>query len=888
MDFIRRNLERKIELLTAQNKSADLRVHYQAIYEYMIILVMSYLWNKNFDSLGVDEKEYISSAIVKPSIGSIVEIARKLDVGNEIFSNKKLQKSFDKYPSLRNEKLGHGFTFEDETDAFLISFDELHQSLLESGVFIFCDNLELINVVGVGTGNAIGIIYKPNGADYLPWSCPMGVHNFENTGLYGFTEGKGYFKLHPFIQINDENEFYIFSSIQEKLSGLARFNRLIKTGHTLREVKEFVNIVVDFDDKKRRCSNGTVLNNFSKNYKKYIETGIKRKINKFLISNKSSVFATVWGHGGVGKTASIQSVCEDLGNVENKKFNYVVFLSAKDRLYNYYQGVINEIHEKVSTLDDIIVYTNEIMFSVSSSDSSDIIEFDGQLLMVIDDFETFSSDEKGKILDFIKLLNINHHKVIITTRAATLILGEEIKSNELTEDEMIKFLLEVIEIEAPLVNIKQIQSYLEKDSNYKKVHEMTSGRPLFIFQFAVLLAQKALADEVINIDIKSSGNAVKFLYDRIYDYLSPVAQNLFVAMCLLVSSDDLTNVVEKLQYLVNMEDQQDDFDNGINELVKLKIIEIFEQKFFRVYSREILKFMNEYYQQNIAQDKEKLTSRLLLVGKDKKLDNDHALLINADSSKITGAEGEVISKYRYIINREQTSYVVKLQALLNLGSYLFSTKNDAEGALRLFADYRQVFDKDIKFLKAYIQYLWAADIDDSRDASIKLIKWFFWTKNELSEDMRLQLNSLLVMYESISVINDREVLKEEKRFDIITIAEYEERYNAQKNIMNTIISKAGARLVEVLIGNQILELSSATRTQVLAGLVQLVEVYIRLKRYAQARNICDKVIDVLPQNFHQPFKSKLKKLDMYERVAVARKNDSDFASSLKNALKKSN
>ncbi|MCI1186222.1 NB-ARC domain-containing protein [Hymenobacter sp. DH14] len=886
MDFILRNLERRIELLAAQNKKADLRVHYQAKYEYMLVLAMSYLWNKNFDSLGANEKEYISAAIVKPSIGSIVEIARKLDIHNELFSNKKLQKSFDKYPSLRNEKLGHGFTFEDETDELLGSFDELYQGLLESGVFIFCEKLELINVIDIDSDNSTGIIYKPNGADYLPWSCPKGVYGFDKIGLYGFTESKGYFRLSPFVFINDEDEFYIYSSIQEKLSGLARFNRLIKTGHILKEVKEFVNIVIDFDDKKRRCSNGTVLNNFTKNYKKYIETGVKRKINKFLVSNKSSVFATVWGHGGVGKTASIQSVCEDLGNVENKKFNYIVFLSAKDRLYNYYQGTINEIDERVSSLEDIILYTNEIMFSKSSSEALDIIDFDGQLLLVIDDFETFSPEEKGKILDFIKLLNINHHKVIITTRAATLILGEEIKSNELDEQEMIKFLLEVIEIEAPLVNIAQIQHYLEKDSNYKKVHEMTSGRPLFIFQFAVLLAQKALADEVINIDIKSSSNAVKFLYDRIYDYLSPVAQHLFVAMCLLVSSDDLTNVVEKLQYLVNMEDQQDDFDNGINELVKLKIIEIFEQKFFRVYSREILKFMNEYFQQNIPQEKEKLTYRLSLVGRDKKLDNDHALLINADSSRITATEGEVVSKYRYIVNREQTSYSIKLQALLNLGTYLFSTKNDAEGALRLFADYKQIFENDIKFTKAYVQYLWSADIDDSRDTAIKLIKWYFWTKNELSDDMRLQLNSMLVMYESIEVVNSRENLKEEKRFDMISIEEYNEKYTQQKIVMNSIVAKAGSRLVEVLNSDQILELSSATRTLVLAGLVQLVEVYIRLNRNTQARAICNKVIAVLPQNFHQPFKSKLKKLDMYERVTVSRRNDSDFASTLKNALKK--
>lgn len=885
MDFIRRNLERRIQLLAARNKNSDLRVHYQARYEYMLVLALAYLWNKNFDSLDIGDKEYVSSMIVKPSIGSIVDVSRKLDVENEFFGNGKIRKSFDKYPALRNEKLGHGYTFEDNNDSLLGSLDEMYESLLGSKIFLYFEDVDLIDVSDIDESNATGITYKSNGADYLPWSCPLGVYKFEKTGLYGFCESKGYFRLHPFIIISDENEFYIFSSIQEKLSGLTRFNRLIKTGHVLKEVKEFISIVVDFDENKKRCSNGTVLNNFTKNYKKYIETGVKKKINKFLFYNKSSVFATVWGHGGVGKTASIQSVCEDLGSIENKKFNYVIFLTAKDRSYNYYQGAINELSESVSSLDEIIIYTNEIMFSKSSSDSSDIIDFDGQLLLVIDDFETFSSEEKDRILDFIKLLNINHHKVIITTRAATLILGEEIKSNELGEEEMIAFLLEVIEIEAPLVNINQVRSHLERDENYKKVHDITSGRPLFIFQFAVLLAQKALIDEVVKIDIKSAPNAVKFLYDRIYDYLSPIAKDLFLAISLLVSSDDLTNVVEKLQYLVNMEDQQDDFDNGINELIKLKIIEIFEQKFFRVYSREILKFMKEYYQIDLVGNKERYNNRLIVIGRDKKLDNDHALLSNADSSRITATEGEVINKYRYIINREHTAYAVKLQALLNLGSYFFSTRNDAESALRLFSDYKQFFENDVRFIKIYAQYSWSADIDDSRSEAIKLIKWFFWSKNEMTDDMRVQLDSLLVMYQSILVVNERENLKEEKRFDIITDVEYDEKFNLQRDEMNLIITKSGARIVDVLNNNKIIELSPGARTLALAGLVQLVEVYIRLKRYIPAREICDKVVDSLPQNFHQPFKSKLKRLDMFEKVK-AKKNESDFALGLKAALKK--
>ncbi len=52
----------------------------------------------------------------------------------------------------------------------------------------------------------------------------------------------------------------------------------------------------------------------------------------------------MWGHGGIGKTSAIQHVCEQLANTEYKKFDYIIFLSAKDRYYNYYKGIIEVVN----------------------------------------------------------------------------------------------------------------------------------------------------------------------------------------------------------------------------------------------------------------------------------------------------------------------------------------------------------------------------------------------------------------------------------------------------------------------------------------------------------------------------------------------------------------
>ena len=73
----------------------------------------------------------------------------------------------------------------------------------------------------------------------------------------------------------------------------------------------------------------------------------KNKLITFLKDGKSSVAAILWGHGGVGKTATIQSVCDDFSNSERKFFDYVIFLSAKDRIYNIHTGDVNDITDRV-------------------------------------------------------------------------------------------------------------------------------------------------------------------------------------------------------------------------------------------------------------------------------------------------------------------------------------------------------------------------------------------------------------------------------------------------------------------------------------------------------------------------------------------------------------
>ncbi|NCQ95317.1 MAG: hypothetical protein GPJ13_09170 [Microcystis aeruginosa W11-06] len=536
----------------------------------MLVLILAYLWNKNLESLEPDAKERVVKIVEKPTIGQILEICRKLDTKKEILK-KKANSLIDSYTELRNQRIGHGYVYQDAIGKLIDHLRNLSLEIESLPISFFNQDIDLVVVSNINDqGTYHGIAYRADG-DYDYWNCPQQVHQFFPNDLYGLMNNNTYFRLSPFISLRTEDEYYIFNSIVERLTGKIKYNRINKTGEYFQEYQELCKLYVENDGHRKKGINGTIINVFDNNYKKYIDVGIKAKITEFIIKNKSSVASTVWGHGGVGKTASVQRVCEELTNSSTKYFDYIVFLSAKDRFYDYFTGTVKiiEDEQKTGSFDKLIRNINFILRKEDIYDTDYIYEFEGKLLLIIDDYETFSSDDKEEIENFIKKLNINHHKVIITTRA-NLIVGYEIQTNELKKDETKQFLTQIRNIEFPTSSVIHEAQLTSKQLD--KIQDITSGRPLFIFQFAYIVEQRGLP-YALSKDFKSGEDAIKFLYGRIYDYLSKTAQNVFVAMGILTnnSEGDLTNLLEKVKYILNLEHRENEFNMAIKELEKLRI-----------------------------------------------------------------------------------------------------------------------------------------------------------------------------------------------------------------------------------------------------------------------------------------------------------------------------
>ena len=850
MDYIEKKISQKIRFHENLGQKIELKIYLQVKVEYILLFLLAYLWNTNFSKLPLKQKSYVAKKICRPTFGEIVGMINILDIEKTIRSTDQINSILENYPKMRNEKIGHGYIFEDGIDEYIDVFSDIANRLLDQSIFE--DSIDLVLVKKFDGVNFTGINFKSN-ADYIPWVASREVFPFQINNLYCFKSNK-YFRLSPFINIVSEDEFYIFVSIIDKLSGKVKYNRINKTEIIYTEWPELSGLFIEEIEGRKRSANGTIINDFKRNYRKYINVGIKDKIKQFLLNNRASVCATLWGHGGVGKTASIQSICDDFVADEKKYFDYIIFLSAKDRFFNYYTGEIEEITEdKITTYEQILEISNKILGKEEDIlTDQHIITTEGRILLIIDDYETFVSTEKQKIENFIKELDINKHKVIITTRA-NLIVGEEIPTNEFNANETLEFLFEVFQAEYPESKAMVKQEILSK--NKKIIHSITSGRPIFIYQFASIIAQKGFEEALWN-QLSSSKAAREFLYGRVYEYLSPVAQNVFPAISRLVKDDKETNLIDKLQYILNLEEEDDNFQSAIKELIKIRIIEVIDNRFFRVYSKELWEVMNDYFQQKDSTFRSSINFRLNHVSNDRELSIDGALLVNADAARYSKNEGEVVSLYRQILNRARSPKNIKIKALLNLTSYLSTDKGKSEDAIAVFEDYIDLFPDELDAIKMYSTYCWSTG---EQEKSINILLEYFARNGKVSYH-HLELFGLLLTNRGNYWLNKREETKSKYSLRQISRDDYSRQITEQQEIFHDIFRKQGHILFNHIRNKDFGKFNPGIKQNVATGLYQLIEVCIRISKFDYAEEICQYGLQNFPSHYRNLIRRKIERM----------------------------
>lgn len=866
MDFVLHRINQRINLLQLSGNNGAMGVHYRSRIEYLLTLMLGYLWNKNFDSLEEDEKVSVFSDILIPSIGQVISVSRTLDVKREIFSNKSITKHIDKYPELRNSMMGHGFVYEDANEKSDNKYAELYESLMSVPNSLFSEERDYVFVQSRHGSVYRGIQYLSDG-DVRVWSCPISVAELQEGRLY-IKHQDDYACISPFVLIEDAGDsVYIYGKTTEKLLGRIHYNKLVNTGTKDAIWEPFTNLYVLNDGVKIKTANGTIRNIYDNNYTTFIDVaGVRSQIYQFLKDNKSSVCATLWGHGGIGKTATIQNVCDTLSNKEHKSFDYIVFVSAKDRRYNYYNGTIETIATGISTYSDVIRYLNTIIFEEESVNEQKFLHYEGKVLLVLDDFESFAKEEAKSLSDFISTLDINHHKVVVTTRSANVSLGFEIKTNELDVSQTYDFIKSLISNEGIPLSIED-KNLFEQEEIQQRVHEITGGRPLFIYQLGHLIGQMGLS-KALKCNIKTGESAVEFLYGRIYDYLSRKAKDLFVAISLLVTKDDLTNVLAKAQYIINMENDDDGFNSAVEELKKLKIVKITddENRYFEVYSREILEMMNKHFSMRDATFINNCNKRRAQVNKDKNADIEQSLLYNANANRLVKSEIETVDSFKMILNRPTCPLHTKMMAVFNLANYLLADRGKRIDALDVFDKYSHLFTgfaNGSENRNLYAQYAlrwattcWANGTEGERQKAINVLSDYYKGKVNFHINEDIEIASTLLMYRSIVVVKAWRELKDKLDFNEIPYSEYSTIREEQKKECKSLLNHIGNPLYSNLSGTKLTEFRSGTCQSLITAFYNYIDVLVRINKFEIAKEICDYVVSTGPNNFRRQFNSK--------------------------------
>lgn len=737
MDYILSHIENQLSLL--DEGSYDYITCLRTRIEYSLFLCLGILW-ENFDKLQVSKQKNIIASLNNLSIGSAVSAIRELNAFSDQHTvfNKKCGKLLDSYPAIRNSKMGHGY----EMSASIASaLTPLYHDILNNSQLLqeSCDIIVIKQYDSV-TDKYVGIRFPANqNGQGVRWSCPKELipHSQANFPQTYIVYRNTYHKISPFVFVDPSTQTpFVFNSLLEKLVGKVRLNSIFPavSGSSSRDYNfnELVYLSTTDGNRQISQSNGTIMNIFKTNYDKYIDVGFHKLIEDFLFKNRAYVSATVWGHGGVGKTACIQKICYDLFNDNNKQFSYIIFITAKDRTYNPKTGKIDVSIGNISLYSEVIRSIASVLFDdVDSTLTSEalaeyerrISNFEDTLLIVIDDYETFEDSEKAKISDFLGKLDTHYHKAIITTRNRRFVIGQPISCNELDCQSTKSFIQTAIK-EQHSAHCTDMDRVLSDESLLTRIFEATSGRPIFIYQFIYLFIQKGYQQDLID-GIRNSPNAQEFLYGRIYQYLSNPAQYLFASISALTDTDLRfnLNILEHILSKVITEKAQ--FEESLEELENQRVIELSGNTYGRVYSPELLKIMETQYQK-YPQDFKSTVKNLLdeIGGKSIKGSIFEAMLEQADRSRTFGNEEETISKYRHLLNDSNVPPSVQKTAIKHLADYLSNFRLNTVSAIIAMEEYLSLFPDDADIYILYTYLLWSQGVDE-KEKAVNIIRDFF-------------------------------------------------------------------------------------------------------------------------------------------------------------------
>ncbi|MBD3921314.1 hypothetical protein H8B09_21275 [Paenibacillus sp. PR3] len=238
-------------------------------------------------------------------------------------------------------------------------------------------------------------------------------------------------------------------------------------------------------------------------------------------------------HGGLGKTAIVLQIIEDLLYSPQRPFDRIFFMSFKNSVFE--NGVVRKLDKVISNHTDLVTRLAFYM-EIQTGDKSinDIEEevwkniFTQKTLLVLDNLETeivqSNLSEFTKIADMFISNYTNQLRLIITSRLG---LGDSEKKYPVLEFDITRTK------ELVSINLPDKQEVLKRaeETDWEWVQEYTSGNPGLILSFCDSLrnSNKTIMDLRVEFQTKYSLDARK-LYDD---------QDVFLELCFANTTETL-------------------------------------------------------------------------------------------------------------------------------------------------------------------------------------------------------------------------------------------------------------------------------------------------------------------------------------------------------------
>lgn len=234
------------------------------------------------------------------------------------------------------------------------------------------------------------------------------------------------------------------------------------------------------------------------------------------------------------------------------------------------------------------------------------------------------------------------------------------------------------------------------------------------------------------------------------------------------------------------------------------------------------------------------------------------MLFNANSSRLSKSEEEVIANYREILNCPSSPEEIKVQAIRNLCIILLIVVR--KNALELIDEFKHLFPHNGSS-KMQANYYWGIGTLEHKEKAIKILLDYKANGISMKNDIDLEIFGILLTYKCIYLVNEWEDLSSKRKFKEITSNEFRIKRVAQEQICRDIHNHLGCQLFDFLQKKKLSDMTNSVRQSLISAIYQFLEICLRLQKFELGKEIAEYMTYFAPKHYHPQFERKFERFN---------------------------